>query len=189
MADEPKGPAMPIPVINDLADDLLAGDHDATIVTQATADLDNMPAPYMPDNDQDDEANTFAGLSGAPHSRKARMKGTRQAHARVRQGPIRQNPTYAGFLPGMGDDSDLSDDDLGDEDLSGPGGTVKRRAKVRTGKVGPKPTVVRRARAPQRIHAGFLPGMGDMGDVSGASISLPVIALVGLAAWYLLRRK
>jgi hypothetical protein len=179
MAAEPKGPAMPIPVINDLADDLLAGDHDATIVTQATADLDNMPAPYMPDNDQDDEAGTFAGLSGAPHSRKARMKGTRQAHARVRQGPIRQNPTYAGFLPGMGDDEDLSD-----EDLSGPGGTVKRRAKVRTGRVGPNPTVVRRA--PQRIHAGFLPGMGD---VSASAISLPVIALVGLAAWYLLRRK
>lgn len=167
------------PVINDLADDLLAGTRECEIVTQATADLDTMPAPYMPDNDQDDEAGTFAGLSGAPHGRKARMKGTRQAHAQARQAPIRQNPTYAGFLPGMGDD----------EDLSGPGGTVKRRAKVRTGKVGPNPTVVRaraRARAPQRLHAGFLPGMGD---VSGAAISLPVIALVGLAAWYLLRRK
>lgn len=166
------------PVINDLADDLLAGTRECEIVTQATADLDTMPAPYMPDNDQDDEAGTFAGLSGAPHSRKAKMKGTRQAHAQVRQGPIRQNPTYAGFLPGMGDD----------EDLSGPGGTVKRRAKVRTGQVGPNPTVVRRA--PQRMRGGFLPGMGgDLGAVSGTAISLPVIALVGIAAWYLLRRK
>lgn len=168
------------PVINDLADDLLAGTRECEIVTQATADLDTMPAPYMPDNDQDDEAGTFAGLSGAPHSRKAKLKGTRQAHAQVRQGPIRQNPTYAGFLPGMGDD----------EDLSGPGGTVKRHAKVRTGKVGPGPTVVRSARAPQRMHAGFLPGMGEMGAVSGAALSLPVLAIGAVAVWYLfLRRK
>jgi hypothetical protein len=173
------------PVINDLADDLLAGTRECEIVTQATADLDTMPAPYMPDNDQDDEAGTFAGLSGAPHSRKAKLKGTRQAHARVRQGPIRQNPTYAGFLPGMGDD-----EDLGDEDLSGPGGTMKRRAKVRTGKVGPGPTVVRPARAPQRIRAGFLPGMGEMGAVSGAALSLPALAIGAVAVWYLfLRRK
>jgi hypothetical protein len=167
------------PVINDLADDLLAGTRECEIVTQATADLDTMPAPYLPDNDQDDEAGLFAGLSGAPHSRKAKLKGTRQAHAQVRQGPIRQNPTYAGFLPGMGDG----------EDLSGPGGTVKRHAKVHAGRVGPNPTVVRRA--PQRMRGGFLPGMGeeDLGAVSGSAISLPVIALVGLAAWYFLRRK
>lgn len=81
---------------------------------------------------------------------------------------------YAGFIPGMGD-------------LDGPlpsSATAKRSPQPRVLSRG-----INRSRpiAPmKRGYAGFIPGMGDF-TVAGMGIG--TLALVGVGAWFLLRKK
>jgi hypothetical protein len=113
----------------------------------------------------EDEENLFSGLSGKAPKRVKLPKnaGVRQ----VRQQPAPQQ-RQGGFMPGMGD-LDGNGFMPGMGDLSGP--AVKR--------------TVRRA-PPAPRQGGFMPGMGDF-TIAGMGIG--TLALVGVGAWLILRRK
>ena len=185
--------------LTDPADDLLARSDDLEIHTQHTMKLDS--APDFHGSSEDEEA-LFAGLSGKPvkRVRMPKQAGVKQVHAGTQRPVVRRvaRPApSAGFLPGMGSD----------DDLAGP--ARGKRPQVRH--------VVARPRAAAPHSYGFLPGMGDldgaakrpqmirhaparrpapsagflpgMGDFSLAGMGIGTLALIGVGAWLVLRRK
>jgi hypothetical protein len=172
--------------LTDSADDLLARTDDLEIHTQNTMQLDSAPDFH---GSSEDEENLFAGLAGkAPK----RVKMPKQAGVQqVRPGSQRPQTVsrpaqrqMRGFMPGMGD-------------LSGaPRRQVVRRPQQRQMRGfmpgmgdlsgAPKGKRVVRRQAPPRPSAGFMPGMGDF-TVAGMGIG--TLALIGVGAWLVLRRK
>jgi hypothetical protein len=108
----------------------------------------------------EDEENLFAGLSG-----KAPKKVKLPKQAGVKQMQAAAKPQARGFIPGMGDlDGNAFMPGMGD--LAGPTKHVVAK---------PKPQA-----------RGFIPGMGDF---SIAGMGIGTVAVIGIGAWLLLRRK
>jgi hypothetical protein len=105
-----------------------------------------------------DDVEIVTQMSGGMAGPDPKMRSKRVAAKGVRRVRPAQR-IHAGFLPGMGADDDLSDGDLeGDEIEVGLFGTVRKpRGNPKARRVArPKQYLVQA----NRVHAGFLPGMG-----------------------------
>ena len=200
-----------IPETSDPMDDMLLTERDTVIVTQAGSAHDTFPAPYG----QDDSAlaglgdvrsaKRLAPLGVTPESGAMKMqalsmqhdRATRYRHNQVlSRGRNKQHrlgvPTRGGgrFVPGMGEEGDflpgMGEHDAETDDVAGLGAAphrLKPKMVIHRG-VATKAPPAMRARTPSM--RGFLPGMGSD---TGMGIGFGTLALLGLGAYLLLRKR